>query len=93
LNITEATADPETIPEEVLRQYIGKENIYNPAAERQVHFYSSATPRRDISQGEELFDNYLGMTGFLRSGWEEDVKGLKSQCSGGVGTITEYENW
>jgi hypothetical protein len=81
------------MPEELILQYSGKENIYNPAAERQVHFYSSATPRRDISQGEELFDNYLGMTGLLALGWEEDVNGLKAQCSGKVGTIKEYEDW
>jgi hypothetical protein len=94
LTITENTADHEVIPEELLRQYSGKENIYNPARDRQVHFYSSAIPLRDISQGEELFDNYLGMAGLTKTGWAEDVKGLQKQCKGeGVGFITEYDTW
>jgi hypothetical protein len=79
------------LPEEILRQYSGKENIYNPAAERQTHFYSCATPLRDIAAGEELSDNYLGMTGRTSQGWAEDVIGLKKQCRGGFGSIKEYE--
>jgi len=94
LTITENSADPEEFSEELLHQYLGKENIYNPARDRQVHFYSSAIPLRDISQGEELFDNYLGMAGLSKNGWSEDVKGLKAQCKGeGVGFITEYDQW
>ena len=63
LNVTEASADPMSVPDEVTDPHLGKQFIYNPAKERQVRFYSSATPRRDIELGEELFDNYLGMTG------------------------------
>ena len=63
MNITEASADPMSIPEEVTDPYTGKQFVYNPAKERQVSFYSSATPHRDIKTGEELLDNYLGMTG------------------------------
>ena len=63
MNITEASADPKLMPEEVTDPYTGKQLIYNPAKERQVRFYSSASPRRDIKTGEELLNNYLGMTG------------------------------
>jgi hypothetical protein len=63
MNVTEASADPMSVPDEVTDPHLGKQVIYNPAKERQVRFYSSATPRRDIKIGVELFDNYLGMTG------------------------------
>jgi hypothetical protein len=52
LTVTEVSADPYTISPEVLYQYFGRENVYNPFAERQTHFYSSATPLRLIKQGE-----------------------------------------
>lgn len=80
MNVTEASADPMSIPEEVTEIYTGKQVIYNPAKERQVRFYSSATPRKDIKSGEELLDNYLGMTGMENEDWEEDVLILKEQC-------------
>ena len=63
MTVTEATADPMSIAKEVTDSYTGKQFIYNPAKERQVRFYSSASPRRDIKTGEELLDNYLGMNG------------------------------
>ena len=63
MNVTEASADPLSISKEVTESYMGKPFVYNPAKERQVRFYSSASPRRDIKMGEELLNNYLGMTG------------------------------
>ena len=63
MNVTEASADPMSIPKEVTEPYTGLHVRYNPAKERQVHFYSSASPRRDIKTGEELLDNYLGKIG------------------------------
>jgi hypothetical protein len=65
LNVTEISVDQWHVSEELINRYIGVEAIYNPAADRQVHYYSSAIPLRDIKRGEELFDNYLGMTGKL----------------------------
>ena len=62
VNVTEASADPLSISKEITEYYAGKEFIYNPARERQVSFYSSSTPRTDIKEGEELLENYLGMT-------------------------------
>lgn len=80
MNVTEASADPMSVPDEVTSPYLGIQVIYNPAKERQVRFYSSATPRRDIEIGEELLDNYLGMTGMEVKDWEENVLTLKKQC-------------
>jgi hypothetical protein len=64
--------------------------------DRQVHFFSCGTVRRAIKKGEELLDNYLGMSGSA-SGypgfWKTDVLGLKAQCQGeGIGLVSAYEN-
>lgn len=92
LNLTEANTDPSKIPPELRRMFMGGDLIYNPAAERQVHFYSSAVPLRDIQKGEEIFDNYLGMSGLRIQGWEDDVLTLRAQCEGiGIGQISQYE--
>ena len=66
---TEASADANNVPVEVTNPHLGNQVIYNPAKERQIRFYSSATPRRQILSGEELLDNYLGMTGEHRRIW------------------------
>ena len=63
MNVTEASADPMSIPKEVTDYYTGDQFIYNPAKERQGRFHSSAFPRKDIKTGEEILDNYLGMIG------------------------------
>eukprot|EP00934_Nitzschia_sp_Nitz4_P004298 Nitzschia sp. Nitz4//scaffold42_size132992//58165//61027//NITZ4_003394-RA/size132992-augustus-gene-0.112-mRNA-1//-1//CDS//3329551703//4288//frame0 len=91
LEITEATADPAVIPEEILSRYSGRAVAYHPARERQVHFYSGGYPRRDIKQGEELVDNYLGMVGVDPEDWASDVKSLQAQCSGAMGDIKRLE--
>mmetsp|Transcript_22076 Transcript_22076/g.61400 ORF Transcript_22076/g.61400 Transcript_22076/m.61400 type:complete len:871 (+) Transcript_22076:139-2751(+) len=80
INITEESADPLSVPEEVLSSITGKQVVYNPAKERQVRFYSTSTPRRDIKAGEELLNNYLGMTGAEATDWEEDVLTLRGHC-------------
>jgi hypothetical protein len=91
LQVTEATASVDVVPEELTIKIRGKRYIYNPANARKVHFYSCAVPRRDIAGGEELFDNYLGMAGTALYGWAADVEGLKEQCSGGLGAVSKYE--
>lgn len=63
LTITESSADPDVFPDELKAQYLDQDTVYNPARERQVHFYSMASPLRDIKRGEELLNNHLGMTG------------------------------
>lgn len=91
MQVTEAAASVDAVPEELTLEIRGKAYIFNPAYARKIHFFSSAIPRRDIAKGEELFDNYLAMTGTALYGWGEDVKGLKEQCSGGLGTVSQYE--
>ena len=63
MNVTEASADPLSISKEVTESYTGKPYVYNPAKERQVRFYSSASPRRDIKIGEELLNVATRRTG------------------------------
>ena len=93
LVVTENTADPDHVADELVDKIRGKENIHNPLQDRQVHFFSSATVRRSIKRGEELFDNYLGMSGIWRGFWKTDVLGLKEQCQGdGVGLVSKYED-
>lgn len=91
LSVTEADAPTDSIPEELMDKVRGAKYIYNPANDRNVHFYSSAVPRRDIKAGEELFDNYLGMAGIFLDEWGEEVKGLRNQCNGGLGDVRRYE--
>jgi hypothetical protein len=91
LTITESSAHLEYAPEEV-HPYTTRPYAYNPASEREVHFYSCGVPRRDIAKGEELFDNYLAMSGIREGHWAEGVSTLKSQCAGeDVGVIVEFE--
>jgi hypothetical protein len=91
MEVTEESADPTEIPTEILEDVFG--TVYDPAAARQPHFYrySSAFPLRDIIKGEELLENYLGMTSIDIKDWSEDVEGLRQQCAGGTGSIKEYE--
>ena len=91
MQVTEAAASEDVVPEELIQKFRGKRYTYNPAYARKTHFYSSTIPRRDIAEGEELFDNYLAMSGTGLDGWAEDAKGLKEQCSGGFGDISKYE--
>lgn len=86
--VTEATADPEVIPDEIRRHQFRLGDEYNPAAERYPESSIRATPVRDITQGEELFINYFALTGNM---WDENVRSLKAQCEGGIGVVREYE--
>jgi hypothetical protein len=89
LTITEATADPDAVPEEVRIQPFRLEDEYNPAAGRYSQAIARAAPLRDIKRGEELFINYLAVAG--EDCWAEDVPSLKAQCKGGLGPVREYE--
>lgn len=80
MTVTEASADPMSIAKELADAYAGGQFIYNPAKERQVRFYSSASPRRDIKKGEELLGNYLGMNGAENEYWENSVRTLRGHC-------------
>lgn len=90
MNVTEESADPEVVPEEILEHQFRLNDEYNPAAERYPEVLKRASPIRDILRGEELFINYLALTG---NKWFEDVVSLRKQCRGGVGDVLEYELW
>eukprot|EP00538_Stauroneis_constricta_P000422 CAMPEP_0119568268 /NCGR_PEP_ID=MMETSP1352-20130426/38409_1 /TAXON_ID=265584 /ORGANISM="Stauroneis constricta, Strain CCMP1120" /LENGTH=947 /DNA_ID=CAMNT_0007617637 /DNA_START=95 /DNA_END=2938 /DNA_ORIENTATION=+ len=79
------------IPAEIMKTK-SKAYVYNPSIDRQPHFYSSGFPLRDIAAGEELFDNYLGMTGLTSKNWKAEFETLQKQCRGdGVGYVKYYE--
>jgi hypothetical protein len=80
------------VHEEILEHFYGRHRLYNPAADRQNHFYSSAFPLRDINADEELFDNYVAMSGRSLAYWKESIRELKAQCNGeDLGLVREYE--
>jgi hypothetical protein len=91
--VSEATADPEVVASEIYESYFGRDRVYNPAKERQVHFYSTATPLRDIKKGEEVLDSYIPMAGVSNDFWRESVTTLKNLCQGGVaGRVSLYDS-
>lgn len=92
LVVTEETADPNVMPEELLSKYFDPSVIYNPALDRQVHYYSGGYPIRDIAKGEEILDNYLGMVGLEMEGWHEDIYSLREQCRGAMGEVSQLES-
>lgn len=96
LTMTQATADPNEVSQDIREKYEGIESVYNPVVDRQVQFqfYKSAVPLRAIKKGEELFDNYLTMCGKSAEYWKLAVDELRNQCEGKqVGCITEYETY
>jgi len=61
--MTQTTANPKEVFGEIIEEYKGRENGYNPAADRRVQFYANAVSKHAINQGEELLDNYFVMCG------------------------------
>ena len=91
LNETEATIELGQGPTKVYRRK--SSNVFDPFLER--HFSPSHcadfVTHRDIEVGEELFDNYIVFGGSDEEDFETNLVELKALCSGGVGTIFEYE--
>ena len=90
--MTEVYAPTDFIPEEIMNKVRGARYIYNPAKDRNAHFYSSAVPRRDIEAGEELFDNHLGMFGIFWDEWGVEVESLRKQCNAELGDVQRHES-
>jgi len=67
--------------------------VYNPFLERHFPQYECGKFRalRDIEAGEEIYDNYLTFGGDDLEEWEENLRDLKTVCSGGTGKIYNYE--
>ena len=78
MSVSQHSADPEKVPQEVIERHVDLESIYNPAADRQVSSYARATPLKDIKKGEEHLDNYLAFSG--KSRWGADVSELRNVC-------------
>ena len=63
LSVSEVEAAPGCSPEVMDLRLRGKEHIYNPASERQIHFWTSVLPRERISHEEEFLDRSVGIAG------------------------------
>lgn len=81
LLLTESEAFPDSIPDEIIDLHIGRDTVYNPAADRQPTVYNLATPLRAVKQGEEIRINKLTTTRLDSEGWKVDVVALQQKCS------------
>lgn len=91
LSVSELTADPEKLPEELL--------FYQPEMKHYSPFYARnyfigmnlGETRRDIEAGEEIFDNFLNY--YTDDNWSRGVRDLRAQCSSvdSIGSVSSYE--
>ena len=91
LAVTEMTMELGRGPEGV---YDDNNEVHHPFDERHYPQWDcqSFVALRDIEAGEELLDNYLVFGGSEDVDfWDKTLQELKDLCSGGTGTITEYE--
>lgn len=79
--LTEEEADPDSIADEIWEFYVGKDRIYNPAAERLPFFYDHAVPLRAVQAGEQILVNKLASTGLNEFAWKAEVLALREKCS------------
>jgi hypothetical protein len=68
-----------------------KDSGYNPALLRDTTLRFVVQNNEPIMKGEELRDNYITFITDVEA-LESDLADLKSQCSGSLGTISEYES-
>jgi hypothetical protein len=90
LNITEITADPYHMADELYFTYEGA--IYNPFITRNhISIQHDADPlNRDVHAGEELLDNYIGY--YTADTWERGIMDLRAQCNAqSLGSVSSYE--
>lgn len=81
-DITEITADPTKLPSAHYSK--GRfDQVFNPVVERHLpHFIGGYdTAIRDISEGEEILDNFLTSVS-TEEDWELLVRQLRSMCEG-----------
>jgi hypothetical protein len=66
---------------------------YHPYEERHFPAWqcSSFKALHDIKAGEEILDNYMVMGGQDGTDMYGFIAELKSMCSGGIGSVTQYE--
>lgn len=80
LGISQSSANPEEVAQEIIERYEDPVGIYNPAADRQVNDYVNIIPLKDIKKGEEYLSNYLASSGKSPEKWEENVAKLRKLC-------------
>jgi hypothetical protein len=88
-HISELTVDLKTLANQTF--YDDKNLPYHPYIERHFPSWGCASFKalRDIEEGEEILDNYMVFGGSKElHGY---VKELKTICSGGIGSVSQYE--
>jgi hypothetical protein len=87
-NHTEWSVDlDEDIPKDLRSEFVDR---YNPNNDRNVVKYSTnCVAARDITRGEELYDNYINYGG--DEFFPEMVQELRNQCSGELGLVEKYQ--
>jgi hypothetical protein len=82
LGVSQSSANPQEVAQEIIERYKEPGVTYNPAADRQVKSYARSTTLQDIKQGEEHLDNYLASSGNCAKKWENNVAELRKVCEG-----------
>jgi hypothetical protein len=88
----EMTLDYGHIPQDVVQD--NRLPMYHPRASRHFPLWPNevTTTLVDIAADSELLDNYLTYGGAASmDAWNAHLRSLKSVCSGGIGSIAEYE--
>ena len=80
LEVSQSSANPEELSQEIIDHYEDPVGIYNPAADRQVNDYTKIIALQDIKHGEEHLTNYLALSGKSAKKWEENVAKLRKLC-------------
>jgi hypothetical protein len=89
LSVTELTADPERMPNELLHY---PAETSSPFFARNYFIASNlGSVRRDIRAGEEILDNFLCY--YMEENWHRGVLDLRNQCSNSqsLGSVSAYE--
>jgi hypothetical protein len=89
-HISELTVDLKTLANQT---FYNDKLPYHPFTERHYPSWGCGGFKalRDIEAGEEILDNYLVMGGSKGDKLHGYVAELKTICSGGIGSVTQYE--
>lgn len=90
-DVSELTVDLQSLAHQTF--YNDQNDFYHPFDER--HFPSWGCPTfkalRDIRKGEEILDNYMVFGGSDGNELFDYVSELKNMCTGGIGSVSQYE--
>jgi hypothetical protein len=88
-NVTELTAELDTVPEAYLSRKTFRREPYNPATDRETGHVPET--HRLVLAGEEILGNYLTYADPLTD-WSTAVLDSRSECYfGGMGIVEQYQ--